>query len=247
MPEQFLSFQLFSNIELAKGLSEKLSQNNIENRLEKLPQILDSNIAGTSSSSDFVIKLKADDFAKAHLALEDYYKNQIDGIGPGYYLFEFSNEELLEILSKPDEWGPLDYQLAQKILHDRGKEIKPEYAQKLKDKRIQELSAPEKGDTLILIGYLLTGYVLLISYLMYASQIYSFPYSIFFILLIGHHLSKNKKILPNGNQVFSYNDADRNHGKTFSFLGIFLLLFSLFMGLFVLDDYSFELFELSYY
>ncbi|HNR17636.1 MAG TPA: hypothetical protein PKG90_13285 [Chitinophagaceae bacterium] len=247
MPEQLLTFQLFTDIELARDISERLTRNNIEHRLEKLPQLLDATIAGVSSSPDYAIKLKAGDFIPAHRALEEYYKKQVDDIEPGYYLFEFSNDELKDILAKPDEWGPLDYQLAQKILRSRGQQIDEVYLKSQKDKRLQELAAPERGNTLIGIGYLFTGYVLIVSYLMYISGSYSFPYSIFVILLIGRHLAKNKKTLPDGSQVFSYNDADRKHGNTLSFLGIFLLLFQLFIGLVVHGDYSFELFELNYY
>jgi hypothetical protein len=60
------------------------------------------------------------DFAVAQRELEKYYRAQIAHAEDDYYLFEFSDAELNEILSKPDEWGDFDYQLAQQLLRERG-------------------------------------------------------------------------------------------------------------------------------
>ena len=69
---------------------------------------------------DINIKLKPADFTVAQKELENYYGYQADQADSGYYLYEFTNEELYEIIEKPDEWGDFDYQIALKILEKKG-------------------------------------------------------------------------------------------------------------------------------
>ena len=79
--------------------------------------------------------MQAENFAKADEVLNDFYKDQLDAIDKDYYLFGLSDKELEEVVTKPDEWGRLNYQLAQKILKDRGREITPQKAELLKEKQ----------------------------------------------------------------------------------------------------------------
>ena len=69
--------------------------------------------------------MAAADFPRAHLALKAYYQAQLSTMDPDYYLFSFTDTELLEIVTHPDEWGHLDYALAKKLLADRGKPLSP--------------------------------------------------------------------------------------------------------------------------
>lgn len=120
-----------------------------------------------------------------------------------HYLFEFPNEELYEILTKPDEWNSFDYKLAQLILKDRDQDINEDFFHSLKKKRIAELSKPDKGqDFWIISGYifsLLGG---------------------FLGILIGWFLWTMKKTLPNGEKVYIYSDPDRRHGRRIFTIGI---------------------------
>ncbi len=154
MTNTFLTFQKFNDVELAKESSERLKQNDIECLLEDNRKFFDPSFAYNTIEPDISIKLKPEDFLKAHKALENYYKKDLDNVDKNYYLFEFTDEELIEIISKPDEWGHFDYQLAQKILKDRGKEIKPEVADLLKTQRINELVKPDTTHKYwIYVGY----------------------------------------------------------------------------------------------
>ena len=143
MSDQFQTFQSFNDIELANEVAEKLRQNDIKFIIEKGKPLLDVSFVDTSIEPGVHIKLHPNDFEKGHKALEDYYKTQLGNIDNDYYLFSFSNEELKEIVSKPDEWGHFDYQLAQKLLKERGQEIDAATVIKLKQDRIKELAEPE--------------------------------------------------------------------------------------------------------
>ena len=154
MTDTFLTFQKFNDIELAKEVAGRLKQNGIDYSLEENQKFFDPSFANNSIEPDISIKLKADDFSKAHKALEEYYNKTLDNVEQDYYLFDFTDEELIEIVSKPDEWGHFDYKLAQKILRDRGKEIKPEVAELLRTQRIKDLAQPDTTHKYwIYVGY----------------------------------------------------------------------------------------------
>ncbi len=119
----------------------------------------------------------------------------MDGVDKDYYLFEFTDEELMEIVSKPDEWGHFDYQLAQKFLRESGKEIKPEVAALLKAQRLNELAKSETVHKYWI-------------YLGYVSALLGGLIGIF----IGWTLAYYKKTLPDGQRVFAYREDVRNHG-----------------------------------
>lgn len=211
MDEQFLTFHTFSDEETATDFAEKLTGADIEYKLEKVPKILAGGIIGTSSSPDILIKISPSDFEKAHQSLDHYYKQMVDRVSSDYYLFEFSNKELLDILSKPDEWGYLDYQLAQKILGERGVLIDSKAIQKYKDDRIKKLAEPGKASrSLLILGYC-----------------FFIPFGSIISILVGRYLLFDKKTLPNGQSVFSFTDKDRHHGKRMIKIGTILLILSL--------------------
>jgi len=123
----------------------------------------------------------------------------------GHYLFEFTNEELYEILEKPDEWNYIDYKLAQKILKERGKDINENLLASLKEERVTELSKPERRYSFwIIVGYIssLLGGLL--------------------GLAIGWILWTMKKTLPNGERIYVYSESDRRHGKIMFMIGIII-------------------------
>ena len=226
MPEQFIVFQSFSDLGLAQELSKKLTSFEIEHRLEKVPAMLDSNILGVTYQPDISIKLHAVDFTKASNLLVEYYKPQVEMIGTDYYLYDFSNEELLEILAKPDEWNPLDFHLSLKILKSRGIAVSEQQITTLKEERVKELAKPEKtASGLITIGYIFIffGFVALINILT-KKEFNFFPGILLFGAFLGSHLSKDKKTLPDGRRLFCYNNHDRFHGGIIFYISVGLLV-----------------------
>jgi hypothetical protein len=141
-------------------------------------------------------------------------------------LFSFTNKELFEIISKQDEWGDLDYQLAQKILRDRGEEISLDEIQALKSRRIKVLSKPEQSQTqLVLIGYAINSISCL-------SLFLNLKFRFIWIMgaaILGAIISQTKKTLPTGELVFSFNEQDRKHGKIITTLSIFFFFVIIFL------------------
>ncbi|MBP7555153.1 MAG: hypothetical protein KA821_02735 [Chitinophagaceae bacterium] len=220
MENQFEAFMNFNDEELTVFVAEKLKENNIEFVVEKSKALLDAGFVDTSIEQRIHIKLKPQDFKKANQVLEDYYKAQLNNIDPDYYLLSFSDEELNDVIARPDEWGHFDYQLALKLLKERGHEIEEDRLAKLKEERIKDLAQPEKaGGWLLFFGYCFI------------------PFGVIVGFLIGRHLFYSKKILPNGQLVFSYRERDRKHGNTIMIIaGTIFLLCLLFLAIFLIKE-----------
>lgn len=195
MGESLLTFQKFHDMEVAEDVAEKLKAHNIFYEIVDESPAFDASYAYNFISKDIRIKLRPKDFVPARKVLDDYYKSQLDKADADYYLFSFTNEELKEIISKPDEWGYFDYQLAQKILQDRGDEIKPEVIESLKTERNKALAKTDSmHKSLITRGY----------YSAILGGVWGF--------VIGHNLVYSKKTLPDGQSVYTYPEAERVHG-----------------------------------
>ena len=213
MAEDMLTFRKFRDAEIAEDVSQHLTDAGILFRLADDRKIFDPTFANNPMQDETRIEISPADFPKADKALANYYRSQLDGIEKDYYLFEFSDWELYEILAKPDEWGELDYQLAQKILSDRGKPIDNERIAALKNKRDAQLAKPERSQA----GLVIAGYF----FALFGS---------FIGMVIGFILTGSKKTLPNGESVFIYSPQDRLNGKIILGVALIVLIIALFYG-----------------
>jgi hypothetical protein len=209
--DELISYKKFKDLDIAKDISEKLKLEGVYFEIENEKQYFDPTFANNPMQNDFRIKIEP----------SNYYVSLLNRIQEDYYLFSFTNKELFEIISKPDEWGDLDYQLAKKILKDRGEEITNEQLQNLKDKRINVLSKPETSQTvLVIFGYAVNVLGILSLFIHIEFRLIWLPIAI----IMGAILSQTKTVLPNGEVVFSYNETDRKHGKIIGLLCMLLIL-----------------------
>lgn len=204
MQPDFLTFQQFDDAVLAEDLTDLLTANNIPYEVEEAPITVNPLTAiNTEVKTSYSIKISPDDFNRVSQLLKERESQFVDEVDKDYYLFTFTDDELMEILEKPDEWSSFDYVLAKKILEERGITVDQQKLTKLKNERIEELSIPEKSQSSwIIIGYICAflGGVLGI--------------------FIGWHLSSAKKTLPDGEQIYSYTSGDRKHGRIIFYLSL---------------------------
>ncbi len=145
MTEKYSVFRKYPTILQAKGLENLLQQNNITTQLtDNIPPI-DPSFSGTTLLNEYEIKILIEDFEKAELILEKEVENVINQVEDDHYLFDFTDEELYEVLLKSDEWSEFDYKLAQNILTKRGKSIDIDLLNALKKQRIETLAEPENN------------------------------------------------------------------------------------------------------
>ena len=160
MNEEYVRFKLFPDKHIAEDFTEVLKQNGIEHRIEEDALVFDPSYANNPLARDYVIMVKHSDFKTATQAYHDYFAKQLDDVPKDYYLFAFTDDELQEILAKPDEWGSFDYQLAQDLLTKRGVEVTKEKTDRLKADRYKQLAQPEGEPVKNIVGY----YIISISF-----------------------------------------------------------------------------------
>ena len=203
MSNSFVVFRKYSSLQQAKEVSAILKENGIEIHFtDNIPQV-DSNVMGTSYSIEYEVKIKPSDFTKAEKILSENAEKQINQLEKDHYIFSFSDEELYEILLKPDEWNEMDYAMAKKILETKGKSIDESMLHALKKQRISDLAKPEENQQ----SWIYAGYFFAII-------------GGFLGIVIGYVLTTSKKTSPNGERVFSYSEKDRNSGKTILYLSL---------------------------
>ncbi len=204
-----LTFMTFLDPAMATQMAERLTAAGLYCQVRDERHRFDVSFAFNQIEPAVTLELYGKDFRKAERILETFYEHRLESVDSDYYLFSFTNEELFEVLAKPDEWGPLDYTLAQKILADRDQVIDADLLSRMKAERTVVLSQPEPTDR----AWIIIGYVLAV-----LGGILG--------LLTGFILSTQKKTLPDGSRVFVYNDPDRRSGRwimAVSCLGLALL------------------------
>jgi hypothetical protein len=154
--------------------------------------------------------LESEDFEKANAALVKEASVQLDEVDRNHYLFDFSDEELIQLVSKRDEWSDYDFLLAQKILKERGTILDHDELAKLQEKRLQDLNSFEKINP----GWLYAGFLLALL-------------GGLFGIMMGWFILSNTKTLQNGKTMHCYSDADRKKGRIMFVLGIIVLVICL--------------------
>lgn len=202
MKEEFLIFQKFNTKSRAVDFGILLNKNKIDFLIENISIDFDPILSNNEFGKEYCVKIRKDDFEKTNDILHEEAKKEINEIKDDYYLLSFSNDELLNVIEKSDEWNKFDVELSHKLLKERGNEITTEQINEIKKQRIVELSKPEAEQNIyIVIGYvcaLLGG---------------------FLGLFIGWHLLTHKKTLPNGNRIYAYSENDRKQGNRILILG----------------------------
>ena len=214
MENDYAIFRKFPSIAEAQELEVFLNNHNIESVLADNLAPVDVHYSGSTLLHEYEVGLKLVDFEKAEALLQKNAENILDQVEKDYYLFDFTDEELYDILLKSDEWSSLDYTLAVKILEDRGKTIDTVVLKNLKTQRLADLSKPEDNQTSWIIG----GYI------------FAFLGGLIG-LIIGYSIWTSKKVLPNGEKVYSYSENDRNQGKNIFYIGIIVFPITLIIKL----------------
>ncbi|WP_350291259.1 hypothetical protein [uncultured Croceitalea sp.] len=198
-------FKKYPSLEQATEIKELLESNGIESILADNVPPVDVTFSGSTLEHQFEIRIKQSDFKEAEKILEKRAENLIDKVDNDYYLFDFSDEELYDILLKSDEWNEFDYTLAQKILKQKGKPVDKDLLNSLKKQRLEQLAKPEESQK----AWIMAGYI----FAMLGGLLG---------IIIGYFLWTAKKTLPNGQKVHTYSEKDRKQGKIIFIIAIII-------------------------
>ena len=147
--------QAFSKEEIL-DLNELLNKKGIETKLVNSSAGITggAEALGASTVVTYALHIKEEDFKIANKLLEEEAIKQVDSISKDHYLYDFTDEELYDILQNQNEWNHLDYALAKKILKERGSEINTEDLKQIIDEREAKLKIKDEiPNYVIFIGY----------------------------------------------------------------------------------------------
>jgi hypothetical protein len=211
--EKPITLRSFTSLDDAEELVKLLKKNDFYAEItEDSGGNLDKSFEGETMLQGFEVVIAPENKAYVEKILLEQAKQLIAEIPSDYYLFQFSDDELIEVIVKNNEWSEFDVALSQKILTDRGIDVKTLNISEKREERIEELSEPEGGQTFwIIIGYvsaLIGG---------------------FFGLLIGYFLWKTMRKIPDGTKVPNYHETVRSHGKNIFFISLIIFPVSVFL------------------
>jgi hypothetical protein len=163
---------------------------------------VDITFAGAKHNNQFEIYVSRDDFNSAKAVLNEESKRIANELPKDYYLYEFSNLELKELLVKFDEWGDADVAMARLILEERGKSFSQADIIAFSAERNAKLAKPKilSGGVKVL-GFFLALWTGLVG------------------IIIGYSICYSTKSLPNGGIVYIYSKGDRRVGKWMMVVG----------------------------
>ena len=203
MTNELTALKRFYAYEHALVVSELLREEGIVTDIRDSRTPVDFTMVDGGPPVAYDVLIPAKDLPRAQKILEKQAEVLVTGDNQDHYLHQFSNPELVEILTKPHEWSEYDVALAKKILEDRGEEVNMEEISRRKKEELHELAKPEKLSTVwIGIGYLLSllgGLLGMISGLLFWTM---------------------KKRMPNGKKVYAYDKNSRTHGMLMFFLSL---------------------------
>ncbi|MGS0747539.1 hypothetical protein [Halpernia sp. GG3] len=134
--EEFLTYHKFNDEYLATNFAKTLTENKIKSYLKNNSTQFDPSFANNEILKEYRVKIPANEFCKAEVILKDFYEKLIEDLSEDYYIFSYSDEELLEIIHKDYEWNEFDVALADKILKQRNVSINYNNIEKEKLKKI---------------------------------------------------------------------------------------------------------------
>ena len=147
-----------------------------------------------------------------------------------YMLLSFTNDELMDVLAKPDEWGPYNYKLALMLLEQKGIKVDDSKAEELQQAHLQEASKRRAlGPVQLLFGYGFTVICILAIAMKNTTALWLL-FGFYFIpgfigLILGLVFRFTKRTLPDGSRIYSYDDNARKHGLFMILLAIAATLY----------------------
>ncbi|MBI3239092.1 MAG: hypothetical protein HYZ43_09675 [Flavobacteriia bacterium] len=210
MPEaELITVKEFQDRELLGDYVELFEKAEIPFSVEDSKPRFDASFANDESRRYYRINVAPVNLNSALELCERMDQKIMAELPSDYYLFQFSDDELRDVLVRSFEWNSLDVTLARKILIERGAPFSEGSIAYQREELLDELDAPEKEDTVIVV----CGYI------------FSFLGG-FFGLLIALSILNSKKTTRDGFRIPRYNAQTRRHAKNMLliFVGIIVLL-----------------------
>ena len=124
MDEIFEDYRSFDSLETARAvLLGVLDQHQIPYTIYRDNNRQDVILGKGLSFDEVWVKIMPIDVERVDCLLLEESEQRNEIVPDNYYLRELGDEELLDILKKPDAWSPDDYLIASKLLREHGIEV----------------------------------------------------------------------------------------------------------------------------
>ena len=203
---QMAVFKTFQNAEVAKELHNILTDAGFETELVDNSAAIDITFTG-NAVQEVQILLNREDFTRASEWLQQQAATQLNTIPSDHYLRELDNDELFEVLIKPDEWTEEAVLIAKGLLKERGKQVDEDLIKALRKKRIDDLTKVEPDQK----AWIYTGYILVL--------LWGIPG-----VAIGWYMWNTTKTLPDGTKAYAFSTKNRKQGRNLFWFGSILTL-----------------------
>lgn len=211
----YSTYQKFFSPEQAAPVLTILKEHGIPFEFIKSKKLVDSVIGGDASFDNlYELKIPNKQFEEVNQLLRETQEIDINDLASDYYLFSFTDEELVDILRRPDEWSPQDYNIALQVLEERDITFTEDELAAYRKERIRVLARPEK----------------LHNRLLYAGYAFAFFGGVIGVI-IGLSLWQTKKTLPNGKKQFMFDFQTRGHGKLMILFSVIMLVVNLIVNI----------------
>jgi hypothetical protein len=214
--KNYILLRIFREEEDMKFFVDVLDDCNIDYKVDN-PQSISNDVLssayGVQVAEDalqfkYMLMVAEDDFERAQTELRshiaEYFRNA--GSEDNSLLNDFSDDELLDVIKKPDEWSVEDIAVAQALLEKRGKHVSNEVVDAYRQKRLEEVRKPKFGGYVtIIIGYL-----------------FAFLGGIIGIFLAASLLGKKR--IFNGEKVNIYDKATRTNAIIYLVISIIVVI-----------------------
>jgi hypothetical protein len=217
---ELTTYQQFFTEEEAQPIISLLTEHGIVYTFKKSRVNFDKIYTGDAINEPFELKIPADQFERVNQLLLANINVNVDELDKDHYLLSFTEEELRNVISNPDEWSKQDYLIATELLKRRGLVYTREQLQQISDEKTEVLAKPEKS---ISGGWITFAYLVpVISGIgAWFTYLTILPFwCAFASILIGLTMWKFKKQLPNGERTWVYQPGDREHGRNIFFISL---------------------------
>ena len=205
----FIPFRTFTDAESAADTVAALTAAGVDFQLEDTRNVPRSPLMVDFAQPEVRVVVRRTQLQQANTVLQQ----EAMDTGPmpaDHYLHQFTDDELLNIMSQPHEWNEHDYVWAQRLLLERGHSLRPAEVQALRYSHLEQLAEPKAlPRSWQIIGWLAVAL--------------GAPLGIG----IGLNICWARTTLPDGRMVPTYSAASRRQGIWMVGVGAVVLALSL--------------------
>jgi hypothetical protein len=209
--DTMVTYRSFDEETFAEELATQLREAGITVQVSYQRHPIDPLIIGSGTDNDYLVQIRSSDFTKANELLEKQYGSGLPELPSDYYLYDFTEKELFEVIEKPDEWNPLDVQLARQLLVKKGVSLDEEAIYESRQKRLTRMARSED----ISIGWRIVGWLLALVLSVVG-------------LLYGLVVMNLRKTLPDGGRYYVYTPGSRRFGRNIAIVAGIMIVAGLF-------------------